>query len=134
MAIIEIISEAPTMTPVDCPTLRPSASRVDPAVHAELLAPVMIQYPANPCHVHVRLPSGIGIRSRLHHYYMSEHGRTREQARGLLIYVFHSSHLRRRDIPTSLPGTRFSLLFLDRTFQGTSAAARRFVCATRIGR
>lgn len=64
---MEIISDEPTITPIACPTLRPSASSVEPAVHAELFAPVMIQYPANPCHVHVLLSSGIGIKSLLHH-------------------------------------------------------------------
>jgi hypothetical protein len=83
-----MMSEDPTITPIAWPTLSPSASRVDPAVHAELLAPggkiqpqhselmrttlpVMIQYPAKPCQVHVLRSSGIGIRSRLHHYSQS---------------------------------------------------------------
>jgi hypothetical protein len=82
---MEMINEAPTITPIDCPTLRPSAKSVDPAVHAELLAPfrevsdaeeiileaqrlhvpVIIQYPAKPCHVQLLRSSGIGIMSRL---------------------------------------------------------------------
>jgi hypothetical protein len=40
---MEMINEAPTMTPMDWLTLRPKASSVDPAVHAEVLAPVIIQ-------------------------------------------------------------------------------------------
>jgi len=36
---MDIIKDDPTITPIACPTLSPKASRVDPAVHAELLAP-----------------------------------------------------------------------------------------------
>ncbi len=53
-ASMPVIRATPTITPIAWPTDRPKANRLEPEVHAVVLMPVIIQYPAKPCQVHVR--------------------------------------------------------------------------------